>query len=78
MAKKEKFEDHLKTVEEAVLKLEKGKLGLDESMEKYEEGVAALRKCYQILEQAELKIQKLVKKKDGSLKSENFEPEDDK
>jgi exodeoxyribonuclease VII small subunit len=75
-AKKEKFEDHLRQVEEAVKALEGGKLGLEESIEKYETGVKALRQCYAILEQAEKKIQLLVKEKDGSLAAKDFEPED--
>ena len=73
-AKKEKFEDHLRQVEDAVKSLEGGKLGLEESIEKYETGVKALRQCYAILEQAEKKIQILVKEKDGSTSAKDFEP----
>jgi exodeoxyribonuclease VII small subunit len=72
--KKEKFEDHLRQVEETVKSLEGGKLGLEESIEKYEVGVKALRQCYAILEQAEKKIQLLVKEKDGTLTAKEFEP----
>jgi exodeoxyribonuclease VII small subunit len=74
-AKKEKFEDHLRLVEETVKALEGGKLGLEESIEKYEVGVKALRQCYAILEQAEKKIQLLVKEKDGSLAATDLESE---
>lgn len=73
--KKERFEDFLKQVEDVVRALESGKLGLDESMEKYEQGVAALKQCYTLLEQAELKIKALVKQKDGSLKEADFKPD---
>jgi exodeoxyribonuclease VII small subunit len=72
--KKEKFEDFLKQVEESVKALEGGKLGLEESIEKYETGVKALHQCYAILEQAEKKIQVLVKEKDGTLSTRDFEP----
>ena len=72
--KKEKFEDYLKQVEEAVRSLEGGKLQLEESIEKYETGIKALRQCYTILDQAEKKIQLLVKEKDGSLSAKDFEP----
>jgi exodeoxyribonuclease VII small subunit len=74
-AKKETFEVHLKLVEETVKSLEGGKLGLEESIEKYETGIKALRQCYAILEQAEKKIQLLVKEKDGSLTAKDFEPQ---
>ena len=72
-AKKEKFEDQLKVVEDVVKALEAGKLGLEESLEKYESGIAALRSCYRILEEAERKIQVLVKEKDGSLTAKDLE-----
>jgi len=73
--KKETFEVYLKQVEETVKSLEGGKLGLEESIEKYETGIKALRQCYGILEQAEKKIQLLVKEKDGSLTTKDFEPQ---
>ena len=72
--KKETFEIYLKQVEETVKSLEGGKLGLEESIEKYETGIKSLRQCYSILEQAEKKIQLLVKEKDGSLTAKDFDP----
>jgi exodeoxyribonuclease VII small subunit len=72
---KPKFEESLKSVEEVVKALESGKLGLEESLEKYEAGIAALRTCYKILEEAERKIQILVKEKDGSLTASDLESE---
>ena len=72
--KKETFEVYLSHVESAVKSLEGGKLGLEESIEKYETGIKALRQCYAILEQAEKKIQLLVKEKDGTLSAKDFEP----
>jgi exodeoxyribonuclease VII small subunit len=73
-AKKERFEDFLKQVEDVVKALEGGKLGLEESIEKYETGIKALRQCYAILEQAEKKIQILVKDKEGALTAQDFDP----
>lgn len=63
--KRPTFEDHLKGVEEAVRNLESGKLGLEESIECYEAGMQAIRKCQEILEEAEKRIQQLVKDRDG-------------
>jgi exodeoxyribonuclease VII small subunit len=76
--RKERFEDYLKQVEEAVKALEGGKLGLEESIEKYEVGVKALRQCYAILEQAERKIQILIKEKDGTLAARDFDPAEER
>jgi exodeoxyribonuclease VII small subunit len=72
--RKERFEDHLKALEEAVKALESGQLGLEEAMEKYELGRAALARCFEILEQAEKKIEQLVRKPDGSLGTKPLEP----
>ena len=72
--KKETFETYLLQVEDAVKALEGGKLKLEESIEKYETGIKALRQCYTILDQAEKKIQLLVKEKDGTLTAKDFEP----
>ena len=72
--KKESFETYLGQVDEAVKALEGGKLKLEESIEKYETGIKALRQCYAILDQAEKKIQLLVKEKDGTLSAKDFEP----
>jgi exodeoxyribonuclease VII small subunit len=71
--KRERFEDQLKVVEDVVNALQSGKLGLEESLEKYEAGIAALRSCYRILEEAERKIQVLVKEKDGSLSARDLD-----
>jgi exodeoxyribonuclease VII small subunit len=72
--KKESFETYLGQVDEAVKALEGGKLKLEDSIEKYETGIKALRQCYSILDQAEKKIQLLVKEKDGTLSAKDFEP----
>ena len=72
-AKKERFEDFLKQVEETVRSLESGNLGLEESIERYEVGMTALKRCYEILELAEKKIEQLVRQKDGTLASQPLE-----
>lgn len=62
MAKKKKeepqlkFEQALEELEKIVEDLERGELGLDESLERYERGVKAYRRCYEILEGAEHRI----------------------
>jgi len=70
--KKETFEDHLKQVEDVVRNLESGKLGLEESIERYEQGMNALKKCYEILDAAEKKIQVLMKTKDGKVAAKDL------
>ena len=59
--KKERFEDHLAAVEEAVQKLESGDLPLEDALASYESGVKALKQCEEILAAAEKKVEILLK-----------------
>ena len=53
------FEQALARLEQIALSLEDGNLGLDESLQCYEEGVKRLKTCHRLLEQAERKIELL-------------------
>lgn len=72
------FEDALKELESIVGKLEGGKLGLEESLEHYEQGVQHLKQCYQLLRHAERKIE-LVSGLDaaGNAKTVTLDEDDD-
>ena len=59
------FEKSLTELEALVEKMESGDLPLEASMKQFERGIALARACQQQLKQAELKIQKLVKKDGG-------------
>ena len=50
------FEHTLGRLEEIVRLLEEGKIGLDEALARYEEGVGLLRKAYELLEKAQRRI----------------------
>jgi exodeoxyribonuclease VII small subunit len=74
-AKKPDFERSLARLEEVVRKLESPQLSLDEAMKLFEEGVALSRECQKQLEEAEGKVEILLKKADGKMVAEPFEPE---
>ena len=61
------FETSLKKLEKIVSDLENGDLPLEESIKTFEEGVKLTKHCQNLLSKAELKIQKLVESKDGSI-----------
>ncbi len=73
--KKPDFERSLARLEEVVRRLESPQLSLDEAMKLFEEGVALSRECQKQLEEAEGKVEILLKKADGKLVAEPFEPE---
>ena len=68
------FEESMKKLETIVAELENGNLNLDESVQKFEEGMKIAKQCNNILEETEKKITILLEK-DGELKEENFETE---
>ena len=55
------FEAALARIEAIVQELEEGQTGLAESLGRYEEGVNLLRQCYGLLDQAEHKIELLLR-----------------
>ena len=69
------FETSLKKLEQMVSDLENGDLPLEQSIKTFEEGVKLTKHCQNLLSKAELKIQKLVESKDGSIDLEAFEDE---
>ncbi len=54
------FEEALAELERIVHELEDGKIGLEESLLHYEQGVGLLRRCYGQLRQAEQRIVELI------------------
>jgi len=64
------FEDALERLERLVDQLEAGKLGLEESLKVFEEGVGLARRCAQYLEDAEKRIELLTRDESGTLKTE--------
>lgn len=69
------FEESLKKLESIVEQMEKGELSLEQSLKLFEEGVALSAACKKELDEAEGKVQMLIKQRDGSFKTEPFPPE---
>lgn len=65
------FEDAFKRLEQIVGNLESGDLSLEESMKLFEEGIGLTEACKSRLEDAEQKIQLLLKNSDGKLSLED-------
>lgn len=70
------FEEAMTKLEQLAGELEKGNLSLDESVKKFEEGMALSKKCNEILEKAEKRISILIEDQDG-IKEENFVPNEE-
>ena len=73
-----KFEECLARLEEIVSALEGGNLKLEESVRVFEEGIALARDCARYLEDAERRIELLVKDETGTPTARPFAgPEDE-
>ncbi len=73
--KKPEFERSLSRLEEVVRRLESPQLSLDDAMKLFEEGVALSSECQRQLEEAEGRVEILLKKADGKLAAAPFDPE---
>jgi len=61
------FETALKKLDEIVQRLEKGELPLEESLKLYEEGIRLSRLCHAKLDEAQGRIEMLIKDARGDL-----------
>lgn len=70
--KNEKFEDALERLQGLVRDLESGECSLEDSIKKFEEGMALARSCQERLTQAEQKIEILLKADKSGVSTEPF------
>jgi len=74
--KKQTFETSLKELEKIVRRLEEGDLPLEDSLKLFEDGVKLSRECQERLNQAERRIEVLLKDENGNPKLEIIKSED--
>lgn len=72
-----KFDESLKKLEDIVGRLEEGDLALEESLKLFEEGIKLSRLCTKQLEEAEQKVEILLKNEEGSVTTKPFNEEED-
>ncbi len=72
MAKKS-FEQELEGLESLVEELDRGELGLEQAIKKYEQAVRAYHRCKRYLAQARKKIEILLRDSEGDVETAPFE-----
>ncbi len=75
MKNKTNFEQSIKELEDIVKQLERGELSLDESLDFFQKGVELSKVCSKMLDEAEQRINILVKDKNGEVVEKPFEIE---
>jgi exodeoxyribonuclease VII small subunit len=73
-AQPETFETSLDELEKVVKELEAGDLSLERSLRLFERGVGLSETCRKQLEEAETRVEMLIRK-DGKIAAEPFRPE---
>lgn len=77
MSKEITFEEAMKRLEEIVGRMEQGSVSLEESLALFEEGTGLVKQCSRKLDEAELKVVRLMKGPEGAPVETEFEHEDD-
>lgn len=67
------FEEALKELETIVRKLEDGQSSLEQSIEDYGRGIALKQHCEKKLQDARLKVEKILQNADGSVATAPFD-----
>ena len=75
--KKENFEEALQKLEAIVAKMEEGDLPLEEALKAFEEGVRLAKFCTGKLDEAERKVEKLIRDQAGKIQTTPFSEEGD-
>ena len=73
---KKTFENALSQLESIVSRLEDGDLPLEESLKLFEEGIKLSRFCNLKLNEAQKKVEVLLRGNEGTLETHPFEPEE--
>ncbi len=71
--KNKSFEEAIEELEKVVNELENENLSLDESVNKFQEGMKLSKYCNELLESAEKKISILVENSDGTIEEKSFD-----
>ncbi len=76
VGKAESFERNLERLDAIVRQLEDADLPLEKALQLYEEGMKLSAMCHKQLEEAEGRVEILMKKAGGKVLSQPFEPEE--
>ena len=71
------FEQAIEQLEDIVEQIESGEVGLEQAIERYEQGQKLIHRCRGILDKAERRIAELTEDADGNLQASSAEDEPD-
>jgi len=71
------FEQELQQLQEVVAELEAGELSLDDALKRFEQGVKHASRCRSLLQQAETRVELLLKERSGAFALEPLDADKD-
>jgi exodeoxyribonuclease VII small subunit len=71
--KKLNFDQSMQQLNDIVADLENDKLPLEESLQKFEEGIKLIRECESMLKQADQKIKVLIESQNNAFELKDYE-----
>jgi exodeoxyribonuclease VII small subunit len=77
MADEKSFESSLRELEQIVEQLEAGDLPLEQSLDLFEQGVRLSRECQRRLDEAEQKVEILLKGDDETIRTVSYDEPDE-
>lgn len=69
------FEQSLGRLDEIVRRMERGEVPLEEALRLFEEGTGLVASCTKLLDEAELKVTRISKGADGTVREREFDDE---
>ena len=72
VASPQQFEEALEKLEEIVRRMEDGELSLEKALESFEEGVQLARYCQTKLDEAQKRVELLLKNDKGKIETQPF------
>jgi exodeoxyribonuclease VII small subunit len=69
------FDDKLGRLERLVAELEQGGLGLEPSIERYQEGIQLLKECHTSLGEHKRRVEELTREAEGAMKPFEGDPD---
>lgn len=73
--KNQTFEENMQRLELIVRKMEQGDVPLEESLKLFQEGTDLVRKCTELLDNAQLQVKLVTNGPDGTPKEEDYRAE---
>lgn len=71
------FEERIEKVEAIIDRIDAGEIGLEEALTEYEQGMAHIRRCKEVLERAQQRVEELARQTGADTSKRSGKPVDE-